>query len=271
MRPVLLIAFVLTAALSATPAVAHDLWMEATTFRPEPGAVVGVRLRVGDHLQGEPVPRDPALLKQFFIVDSARRAPVVGRDGADPAGLFRAAPGLQIVGYASHPSPLVLTPEKFAQYVKEEGLEAIAAQRASQTAGRQVREVFSRSAKALVLTGPPERGQSDRVIGLPLELVAERNPYALGPHEELPVRLLYQNQPLAGALVMAVNRLNPGHVLKARSDAEGRVKFVLPVSGLWLIKAVHMMPAPDQTKADWASVWASLTFELVAAAPANTP
>ena len=113
--------------------------------------------------------------------------------------------------------------------------------------------------------------QSDRMIGLPLELVAERNPYALGPREELPVRLLYQNQPLAGALVVAVNRLNPGQILKARSDAEGRVKFVLPVSGLWLIKAVHMIPAPDQTKADWASVWASLTFELVAAAPANTP
>jgi hypothetical protein len=31
---------------------------------------------------------------------------------------------------------------------------------------------------------------------------------------------------------------------------------------LWLIKAVHMVPAPDQTKADWASIWASLTFEL---------
>lgn len=252
----------LTLLLSGTPAAAHDLWMEPSSFRPEVGAIVGIRLRVGDHLRGEPVPRDPVLINQFIVVDSSRRAPVVGRDGADPAGLFRAAPGLQIVGYRSNPSPLVLTPEKFAQYLKEEGLEAIAMRRAGLTAGRQVREIFSRSAKSLVLTGPPSQAQSDRVIGLPLELVAERNPYMLESGEELPIRLLYQNQPLANALVVALNRNDPSKMLKARSDANGRVRFVLPTTGMWLIKAVHMVPAPSPAQADWASVWASLTFEL---------
>ena len=258
MRHVMLLILLLV----ATPAVAHDLWMEPTTFRPDAGAIVGVRLRVGDHLRGEPIPRDPVLISQFIVVDSSRRAPVVGRDGADPAGFFRAAPGLQIIGYRSNPSPLVLSPEKFEQYVKEEGLEAIPGRRARVTAGRQVREVFSRSAKSLVLTGPPSEAQSDRVIGLPLELVAERNPYTLAPGQELPVRLLYENRPLADALVVALNRQDPSQVLRARSDADGRVSFVLARPGMWLVKAVHMVPALDQTKADWASLWASLTFEL---------
>jgi hypothetical protein len=31
---------------------------------------------------------------------------------------------------------------------------------------------------------------------------------------------------------------------------------------MWLIKAVHMIPAPAGSKAEWASFWASLTFEL---------
>lgn len=257
MRPVMLLMLLLV----ARTASAHDLWMEPSSFRPEAGAIVGVRLRVGDHLRGDPVPRDPVLLNQFIIVDSSRRAPVVGRDGADPAGLFRAAPGLQIIGYRSNPSPLVLTKEKFDQYLKEEGLEAIAGRRAGLTAGRQVREVFARSAKSLVLTGAPSQSQGDRVIGLPLELVAERNPYTLAPGQELPVKLIYENRPLADALVVALNRQDPSQMLKARSDADGRVRFVLPRSGMWLIKAVHMVPAPDQTKADWASLWASLTFE----------
>jgi hypothetical protein len=30
---------------------------------------------------------------------------------------------------------------------------------------------------------------------------------------------------------------------------------------MWMIKAVHMVPAPAGTGADWESVWASLTFE----------
>jgi hypothetical protein len=31
---------------------------------------------------------------------------------------------------------------------------------------------------------------------------------------------------------------------------------------MWLIKAVHMVEAPAGANAEWASYWASLTFEL---------
>jgi hypothetical protein len=31
---------------------------------------------------------------------------------------------------------------------------------------------------------------------------------------------------------------------------------------MWLIKAVHMIPAPSGANADWESFWASVTFEL---------
>jgi hypothetical protein len=31
---------------------------------------------------------------------------------------------------------------------------------------------------------------------------------------------------------------------------------------MWLIKAVHMVPAPAGARADWASFWASLTFDM---------
>ena len=56
---------------------------------------------------------------------------MVGRDGADPAGLMRVAtPGLLVIGYHSKPSPVVLPATKFNTYLTEEGLEAIAALRA---------------------------------------------------------------------------------------------------------------------------------------------
>jgi len=40
------------------------------------------------------------------------------------------------------------------------------------------------------------------------------------------------------------------------------VRFKLRPGGMWLIKAVHMVPAPADSHADWASYWASLTFEM---------
>jgi uncharacterized GH25 family protein len=254
----------LAIALSRASLLAHDMWIDPTTFSPDSGQIVGVRLRVGQDLLGDPIARDPALINQFIFEDGTGRKPLVGRDGADPAGFLRVAtPGLLVIGYHSNPSAVELTPEKFNQYLKEEGLDAVAALRARRNeTGARAREIFSRCAKSLVLSGSPSEKQGDRTLGFTLELVAERNPYTLGAGQELPVRLTYETRPLAGALVVAMNRQNPSEKLTARTDNDGRVRFPLRPGGMWLIKAVHMIPAAAGTNAEWASYWASLTFEM---------
>jgi len=251
-------------ALSPAQLFAHDMWIDPTTFFPESGQIVGLRLRVGQDLLGDPLPRDPSLISLFIFEDATGRKPVVGRDGADPAGFMRVAtPGLVVVGYHSNPSAVELTPEKFNQYLKEEGLDAVAALRARRNEmGAKAHEVFSRCAKTLVLSGPASDGQRDRILGFTLELVAERNPYAIATDRELPFRLTYENRPLPGALVVAMSRVNPSAKLTARTDSDGRVRFRLKQAGMWLVKAVHMIPAPPGANAEWASYWASLTFEL---------
>jgi uncharacterized GH25 family protein len=251
------------AVLSGAPLLAHDLWIEPTTFSPAAGEIVGVKLRVGVDLLGDPVPRDPTLINQFIVEDAEGRKPVVGRDGADPAGFVRVpGPGLLVVGYRSNPSRVELPAEKFAQYLKEEGLEAVATERARRGQRGAVREMFSRCAKSLLLSGPADTVQRDRTLGCPLELVAERNPFAMAAGQELPLRLTYENRPLAGALVVAVSRSNPAEKVSARSGRDGRVRLRLPRGGMWLIKSVHMVEAAAGSGADWASHWASLTFEL---------
>ena len=122
----------------------HDMWIDPTAFSPDSGQIVGVRLRVGQDLLGDPLPRDPALINQFIFEDAAGRKPLVGRDGADPAGFLRVAmPGLLVIGYRSNPSAVELTAEKFNQYLKEEGLDAVAALRARRNdTGAKAREIF---------------------------------------------------------------------------------------------------------------------------------
>jgi Domain of unknown function (DUF4198) len=250
-------------ALNGATLVAHDMWIEPTTFTADPGGIVGARLRVGQDLLGDPLPRDAALINQFVVDDADGRRPLVGRNGADPAGLLRVGTsGLLVIGYRSNPSVVELTAEKFDQYVKEEGLEAAAALRARSGRSGGARDLFSRCAKSLVLSGAPQPRQGDRALGFTLELVAERNPYVLAGGQDLPVRLTYESRPLPGALVVAMNRSAPSDKLSARSDKDGRVTFRLPRSGMWMIKAVHMIPARLETHADWESFWASLTFEL---------
>jgi uncharacterized GH25 family protein len=251
--------------LLAAPALrAHDFWIEPSAFTPAPGQRVAVRLRVGQELRGDPVPRDPALIRRFVVVGASGESPVPGVPNTEPAGFATfQAQGLYTIAYDGNRAPVELDARKFEDYLAQEGLEKISALRASR--GRSaagVKEVFSRFAKSLIAVGNGSGPGYDRLLGQRLELVPETNPYALTGGGELRVRLLYEGKPLAGALIMALHKGRPEAKVSARSDAQGRAKLRLDRPGFWLVKAVHMVAAPRDAGADGESFWASLTFEV---------
>ena len=249
---------------AAAPLLAHDFWIEPSTFRPEVGATVGIALRVGEGFRGDAVARDPGRIARFVLVSPSRETPIEGVSGHDPAGVVRVSePGLQIVGYRSKTSRVELDAEKFEQYLKEEGLERIIADRARRgESGKPSREIYSRCAKSLLSAGGAGTSGHDRALGFPLELVPGKNPSSFTAGATFPLRLEYEGKPLAGALVVALRRDAPGERVSARTDAKGQVSFALAGPGAWLVKAVHMVPAPAGSGADWESLWASLTFEV---------
>jgi uncharacterized GH25 family protein len=259
-------ASLLAATLLLAPAAsgAHDFWIEPSQFQPAPGTAVALRLRVGEGFRGDPVPLNPPAVQAFVVVTDAGTEAVEGRRGAEPAGRVAVQEtGIAVVGYRSLPQHVELAGADFERYLAAEGLESVIRARAARgDSAAPGREIFSRAAKALLAVGGgrPASGH-DRVLGLTLELVPERSPYALHAGDELPVVLRYEGKPLRGALVVALHA--SGEKLAAiRSDASGRVRVPLPKSGAWLVKAVHMVPARADAGADWESVWASLTFEL---------
>jgi len=123
-----------------------------------------------------------------------------------------------------------------------------------------LRDSFARSVKSLLVVNGRGSAGFDRTAGLPLELVPLADPAWLAAGGALPVRLLWQGKPVAGIQVAALSRLDPSKALVARTDGDGRVTFTLPRTGEWLVKAVKILPAPPDGTADFASVWASLTF-----------
>ena len=52
------------------PLTAHDMWIEPASFLPQPGQLVSVRLRVGQDLLGDPLPRSSSLINQFVVLDA---------------------------------------------------------------------------------------------------------------------------------------------------------------------------------------------------------
>lgn len=268
----------LAVAIASTAVQAHDFWLQPSSFQPPVGAAIRIRLMVGDRFAGEPLPRDEAKIERFFAVTpGGERRHIAGRDGVEPAGVIRFdTPGLYILGYEGRPSSVRLSPEAFEAYLKEEGLERIGEERSRRGENRQpAREQFSRSVKALVRAGSTAGTTGfDRAIGLPLEIVPERDPFTPGL-TELPVRLLEEGQPLEGGLLVVLRKAAAGArsvdvLFTGRSGPDGRAVLTI-APGVLLVKAVHMVRAQPGTEAEWRSTWTSLTFENGAANPSSAP
>ncbi|MEQ1800981.1 MAG: DUF4198 domain-containing protein [Gammaproteobacteria bacterium] len=249
----------------ATPALAHDFWIEPSAFRPAPGPGLPVTLRVGEDFNGTSQPFVPDWFVDFSVSSVAGREPVKGFVGDDPAATLAInAPGLRLIGYHSNRAFVDLEAGRFDKYLEKEGLEAIRQlRRERRQEAVNGREYYSRCAKSLVNAGEKPGAGFDRELGYPLELIPRTNPYALVPGKALPVALHYQGKPLAGVLVIAFTADQPARRIQARTNREGLVTLPLDHAGRWLVKAVHMIEVPDSDPAaDWESFWASLTFEI---------
>ncbi|MGQ0430384.1 MAG: DUF4198 domain-containing protein [Gammaproteobacteria bacterium] len=263
----------LVVGLGGARAHAHEFWVEPAAFRLGNGERLGVRLCVGDGFDGWSLPRSTERIEKFAAIGPAGERPVVGLEGADPAGVVRlATPGFHVIAYRSNRAFQSLTADRFDEHLRDKGLDRIAALRKKHGASRgKVREAYSRHAKALIRVRDDDVIVVDRPIGFPLEFVAEPDLLRRGAGNLQSFQLLYRGKPLAGALVTAARLGTADEDLKVRTDADGRATFRLHAAGQWRIAAVHMIEAPRHVDADWESLWASLTFELPSPSGATAP
>ncbi|HEX8252995.1 MAG TPA: DUF4198 domain-containing protein [Thermoanaerobaculia bacterium] len=232
---------VLLIALFAGNAAAHDFWIEPSTYRPTAGKSFSATLRVGEQFEGDPVPRRSARIESFVVRTASGEQPVNGFENQSPAGFVRIdEAGTAVIGYRGKPTPHELPTAKFMQFLTEEGIKGL------KPKGARQRERFYRFAKSLVQIG--DRQTETTPFGWRFELIPHNGRF----------QLLFEGKPLKGALVSAITP--NGKRLDARTDANGTVAFNLD-KGVWLIKTVHVLPAPANSDFDWESLWASVTLE----------
>jgi uncharacterized GH25 family protein len=245
------------------PLAAHDFWIEPSSFHPEPGSIVAIGLRAGQGFVGDPVRRSSESIEQFIAREGDREEQVTGSEGSDPAGiLMTGGRETAIVAYRSRPAYIELPADRFEDYLRLEGLEAIVARRRERGKGATPGlEYFTRYAKALLTGQSPSRAVT-RPVGFEMEIVPDADPTRKSG--AFAGAVLYRGAPLPGALVVAMPRANPSERSTVRTDARGTFTFAMLKPGVWLIKSVHMVETGWLSRADWQSSWASLTFEVPA-------
>jgi len=258
------LAFAVLLTCVVADAQAHDFWIEPSRFVVQPRDSVSLYLREGENLVGNSLPYVTDWFREYSRSDARGRAPVTAELGDNPAVIEIRSSGTTLLGYWSTPNFVALKPAKFESYLRQEGLEHVLAQRAQLgESDTEARENFVRCAKTYLTTNRDALSTALKApLGFTLELMPPDNLHALAPGERLDLRLLYLGKPLAGALVTAFRQAAPEDKVQVRSDAQGRAALRLSASGIWLIKAVHMVRLENHPKADWESYWASLLFEL---------
>lgn len=269
----------LLAAMTVTgTAHAHDLWIQPDVFSARASIEVPITIFVGhaEARQRWGVSNDRVTRFDDIVRgrSRSRRGELDTSAGTEDARLRFAEPGTHMLVMASTAALSELPSIRYNDFVQVEGLTAVADYRAAKgltaTPGR---EAYSRSAKTLIQIGSPTKGDDatvTRPAGLKLEIVPLHNPYILTTAGDLPVQLLYRGKPLAGALVKLTNLDFDAHpVAMKRTDTNGRTNFMVTRRGKWQVNAVWSVPVTGNSKADFETIFSSLTFGFPSRAPVN--
>jgi len=258
-------------ACTAQLALAHDFWLQPQDFRLDAPATMPFTLQVGHgpYRQRSPIPMRRIERLDMVAPDGmthdlrARLRPGGDHDDGDIA--FEQSGAYVLVLQTDDKAESHLPAIRFNEYLRAEGLTPALALR-ERTARMEAdgAESYRRAAKAIVLTGAPDDTSDATItkpIGLPLEIVPERNPYATPPARTLPVRVVYERHPLAGALIKLTDLANDAEPFESRvTDGEGRAEFTLPAKGAWLLNVIWTKPKPAGENTDFETVFSSLSF-----------
>ena len=254
-------------------AAAHEFWLQPTRFFAQPGDVVQVRTLVGEHFLGEPSEGKKNRIvqyKHYSALGETDLSPALSGDNYGDVAVKLTRPGTHMLVFANTPKFIELAPDKFLDYLREDGLDNVIALRKQRgDTAKPGRELYQRCAKTLIQVGDTPGKTVQQTANLPLDIVPVQNPYALKAGQRLGLQIRFLGKPLAAARVRYWVKNEAGNVQEeeSRTDANGQVQFTLK-SGQNMVSTVRMIPAeaglstgqPAGQLAEWHSYWGSLTF-----------
>ena len=244
---------------------AHEFWLQADRYFLSTGERLRIRFMVGENFMGEPWDLKVHRVESLLVSeDNAERNLT---DSIDlQTGMLStkfATAGTKLLSMQSNAAFIELESGAFNDYLKEDGLDDVYAQREkTKMLGAKAREQYSRHTKLFVQVGDARSDEYKKVLGMPIELVPQRNPYALRRGEKCRFLVLFNGKPLFGAKVRLWNRYdNRTTIQNIYTQQDGMIEMQISNPGAWMVSVVKMIPSKDPA-ADWRSYWGSLVFAV---------
>ena len=247
---------------------AHDLFLKTDSYFLQPNSKFTVKVMNGTFLASEGAVTF-ARLNDVSVVSGGKRehpqeTDLTKNETTAFLNLKTGAAGTYIVGLSTKSREIALKAADFNGYLKEDGLpDTLEERRKNGELEKDAKERYAKHVKAILQVGGKLTDDYKTVLGYPVELVPQQNPYKVKKGGTLDILCLRDGKPLAGQVVLAGRETNGKLTVspELRSDSSGLIKLRLDAAGKWYVKFINMEKL-DDPDLNYESKWTTLTFEM---------
>ncbi len=255
--------------LAAFPLFAHDLFLKLDSFFVKVNEKMSIEILNGSFTSSEG-PVAFARLKDVSVVSPSKFVshPVETDFTKDATTSFLnlepKETGNYVVGLSTMPREIDLKGKDFNEYLTEDGIpDTLADRKKKKELEKGVRERYSKHVKTIFQAGDRQTENFNSILGYPVEIVPQMNPYKLRSGSTIEIMCLKDGKPLVNQFVTS-GREADGKVIagsSVRSNKKGIAKIELTAAGKWYVRFINMTRLNDP-KTNYESKWATLTFEI---------
>ena len=250
------------------PAAAHNTWLQPRRTIVLPGTIAQIDLTSGDKFAAF----DAAIMPDRVATARARLngKTVDVQLGAPEKKSLEirvplSDPGIATIWLSLAPKSIELNRKEVQHYLQEIDAPALLTQAWYAGKGAKTwREVYAKHTKTFVVVGRGGRTKADRSwsepVGMPLEIVPEKDLTMLRAGDEFSVRVLRHGAPLGDFSVGIVREGNTNRAFR-KTDAAGRAVFRVTRAGKWLLRGTELRSS-NKSGIDWESDFTTLSFEV---------
>ncbi len=246
--------------------LAHEFWLMPNHFFVDVKQFIKISFNVGEEYKGENWKGNRTRIQTLTHYLPSQKSIDVQKQlslqSGDSLQLFVKDSGTHMVTYNSKNSFIQLTPKKFEDYLKEDGLSnTLAFREANNQQNIDGKEYYQRSVKTIFQCGTTLTFNGLQQTNLPLDIVPLSHVYVSKKEtKDIEFVIYFNKKPLQNQLVKVWHRTKTTSLKEILTDNLGKIKATISNNGKWMISTVYMEQNKKDTIAQWQSYWGSLTF-----------
>jgi uncharacterized GH25 family protein len=247
------------------PVSGHEFWLHPSKFLYNPGESINIKFMVGENYEGENWRGNNKRIQDLSLYSANQKQDIsskLSQNEGDSLNIIFSEQGSVMFTFNSTNSFIELEAGKFLEYLKEDGLQnAIDYRLKNKETDSAGKEFYQRSVKTLIQVGKKNDDVYKTETTLPLDIIPQKNPYALTKSDSITLKILFKKKPLTNYTIIAWHRIN-NKTTKSEytSNAKGDITIPVKTTGRWMVSTVKMERLPSGEKAQWQSYWGSVTW-----------